>query len=93
MITMLILASIGAVGVGLTAAYSVSRENRRIHFVEKNDISEELDDLEIEVSAGEECLVCGGELDAEDVGAVVKRGTEYRAVCSKRKCLDTYDLE
>lgn len=94
MTLLLISATVGAVGIGLATALTVSNKNeRRIHFVEDNDFSDELDDLDIEVSGSEECMVCGDELESEDVGAVVRKEGEYRAVCGKRTCLDTYDLE
>lgn len=92
MTVQLVLASIGAAGIGLTAAYAQSRNKRRIHFVENNELGDELDNLEIEVDAPEECLVCGDNLDPEDVGAVVRKDDEYKAVCEKQSCLDTYDI-
>lgn len=89
----LVLASVGAAGIGLTAAYANSKNSRRIHFVENSELSDELDNLDIDVGASEKCLVCGAELDSDNVGAVVRQEGEYKAVCDRRKCLDTYDLK
>jgi len=90
---LLILAAFGGVGVGLTAAYTVTNQDRRIHFVEQNDLNDELDDLEINVDSGEHCVVCGDEVEPSNVGAVVRYDDDYRVVCDKFSCLDTYDMK
>lgn len=78
----------------MAAAYGVSRRsNKRIHFVESDNLNDELDELEIEVNESERCAECGREVDPGNVGAIIRQDDEYRVVCEKEKCLDTYDLE
>lgn len=91
--SLLVLAPMIGVGIGLLAAVGVTRRNRRIHFVERDNIESELDDLDVSIGGGETCVECGDELDPGDVGAIVKEEGRYRAVCNKPECLDTYDLE
>lgn len=91
--SLLILAPLLGVGIGAAAAFGVSGRNKRIHFVERGNLDSELDDLEIEVENTEVCVECGDEVDPESVGAIVREGDEYRAICNKETCLDTYDIE
>lgn len=74
-------------------AYGVTHRNRRIHFVERDNLKTELDNLNITLKHAEMCVECGEELEPADVGAVVREDGVYKAVCNKPKCLDTYDIE
>lgn len=89
----LVLAPFIGAGIGMAAAYGVTRASSRIHFVERNNLTEELDNLDIQVGSAETCVVCGDELVPEDVGAIVQEGGDYKAVCNKPTCLDTYDID
>lgn len=89
---MLILAPILGVGIGLTAAYGVTHRQKRIHFVERDNLQTELENLDIEVSGSEVCVECGDELQPDEVGAIIQEDGEYRAICDQPECLDTYDL-
>lgn len=91
--SLLILAPVFGAGIGLTMAYGVTHRNRRIHFVERDNLNRELENLDINVGHAETCIECGDDLDPEDVGAVVRESDEYRVVCNKPTCLDTYDIE
>lgn len=88
-----ILAPLAGVGIGMAAAYGVKRRNRRIHFVEQENLQNELDHFDIDVGPAETCVECGDELEPDDVGAVVRVEGEYKLVCQKPTCLDTYDIE
>lgn len=90
--TFLILAPVVGAGIGLAAAFGVANRKERIHFVKRDNLNAELDDLDIDVGPAETCIVCGDELDPEDVGAIVREDGEYRVVCAKASCLDTYDV-
>lgn len=91
--TFLILAPMVGAGIGLAAAIGVANRERRIHFVKREQLNEELDDLDIDIGPAETCVECGDELEPEDVGAIVRVDGEYRVLCSKPSCLDTYDVE
>lgn len=93
MISLLVLAPLIGIGIGLVAAVGVTRRNRRIHFVERDNLESELDDLDVSIGGAETCVECGDELDPKDVGAIVRKDGEYRVVCNKPACLDTYDVE
>lgn len=95
MTSLLILAPLIAAGMGLTVAAGLSFANRdrRIHFVSKGHLEEELDKFDVEVEDTEHCEVCGDEIESNDVGAVIKDNGDYIFVCKKPTCLDTYDLE
>lgn len=82
-----------AVGIGTAAAYSATHGTKRIHFVERESLNSEIDNLDIEVGHSDTCVVCGDEVDPENVGAIVREDGEYRVVCTKSTCLDTYDIE
>lgn len=91
-----ILAPFLAAGVGMAAAYGVTHSDdfkKRIHFVERDNLSSELEDLEIDIQGMETCEECGDEIPTKDVGAFVRVDGHYKAVCDKPKCLDTYDIE
>lgn len=89
----LILAPLVGAGIGLAAAVGVANKQGRIHFVKRDQLNEELDDLDIHVGPAETCVECGDELGPEDVGAIVQVNGEYQVLCSKPSCLDTYDVE
>lgn len=89
----LVLAPFIGAGIGMAAAYGVTKANRRVHFVERDNLNQELDNLDIQVSPGETCVVCGDELDPDDVGAIVRDEGQYKTVCNKPTCLDTYDID
>jgi hypothetical protein len=93
MSTLLVLASFLGVGIGLAAAYGATHKQRRIHFVERDNLQKELDNLEIDVKRSETCVECGEEIDPDEVGAIVQVDGEYQVVCNKLKCLDSYDLQ
>lgn len=80
------------VGIGTAAAYRVSQGNRRIHFVEEDNLETELAHFDIDVEGAEECVECGDEINPEEIGAIVLEDGEYRVVCDDPVCLDTYDL-
>lgn len=90
----LVLAPVLGAGIGLAAAYGVTQRqrNRRIHFVESDNLEDELDTLDISVGAAETCVECGDEVTPEEVGALIREDGEYRVICNKPTCLDTYDL-
>lgn len=90
--TLLILAPLVGVGIGLASAYQVTRGQKRIHFVEEKNLQSEIDDLDIEVAGSETCGECGDEIEPSEIGAVVRDGEEYVIICDDSKCLDTYDL-
>lgn len=91
--SLLVLAPLAGAGIGLAAAHGVARTDKRIHFVERNNLNEELDDLDIDVGHPERCVECGDEIDPNDVGAIIRENGEYRVICNKSMCLDTYDIE
>jgi predicted ABC-type ATPase len=91
--TLLILAPLLGVGIGSVAAYSYTRENRRIHFVDRDNLNAELNELDIEIGSVETCAVCGDEINPDNVGSIVKIDGDYRVICQKPTCLDTYDVE
>lgn len=91
--SLLILAPFIGFGIGSVAAYSYTRKDRRIHFVDRDNLKTELAELDIEVGSSETCVVCGDEVEPEDVGSIVKTDGEYKVVCQKSTCLDTYDVE
>jgi hypothetical protein len=93
MSSFLILAPFFGAGIGLAAAYGITQKDRRIHFVERDNLNEEVEDLDIEIKSSETCVECGDEVNPENVGALVRDNGEYRVVCDKAKCLDTYDIE
>lgn len=72
------------VGIGMAAAYGVSRANRRIHFVEETNLDTELANLDIDVTGSETCIECGDSIDPDEVGAIVLEDGEYKIVCNKR---------
>jgi len=76
----------------MAAAYSVQQRQRRLHFVERDDLDNELDELGIEVTHDEVCMECGREIESGEVGALVKIDGNYRPICNDSVCLDTYDL-
>jgi len=82
-----------AIGVGAAAGYSATHQNKRIHFVERENLTSELDDLDIELGQSDRCAVCGEEVNPDNVGAIVREEGEYVIVCDKPTCLDTYDVE
>lgn len=88
----LLLGPVLAAGVGGAAAYGVTHRQKRIHFVEEDNLSKELEEFDVSIGQAETCGVCGDEVDSENVGALVRDGDEYRIICDKPKCLDTYDL-
>lgn len=90
--SLLILAPLVGVGIGLATAYGMTHRNRRIHFVERDNLQGEMDNLGIQAERSEACLECTDSLEPEEVGAVVREEGEYRVVCNKPTCLDTYDL-
>lgn len=91
--SLLLLGPLIAAGIGGAAAYGVTHKDKRIHFVEEDNLSEELDKFDISVSQAETCPICNDEVDSENVGAVIRVDDEYRVICDKSTCLDTYDLE
>lgn len=95
MISLQILAPILGVGIGATAAYGATHSdwNRRIHFVKRENLQSEIDELDIEVAAKETCVECQEEISPDEIGAVVRDDGDYRVVCDTTECLDTYDLE
>ncbi|MFP9192993.1 hypothetical protein ACLI4Q_15235 [Natrialbaceae archaeon A-CW1-1] len=88
-----LLPFIGA-GVGMAAAYGVTHRpfNKRIHFVKRENLQSQLDDLDIEVEGSETCLECGRQIQQNNIGAIVQHEGDYKAVCDKTICLDTYDI-
>jgi len=91
--TLLILVPLLGAGIGSAAAFGATRRKRRIHFVEQNELEQELTDLDIEVSHQETCMMCGDDIEPDQIGAVVRDGDEYKVVCDKPRCVDTYDLK
>lgn len=91
--SLLVLGPIIGAGIGMAAGYGVTHQSKRIHFVESEDLDKEMESLDIEVNETETCLVCGDELDSNHVGALVRENGEYRVVCDKTSCMDTYDVE
>ena len=81
-------------GVGLAAAHqkkTKSQHNEKhIHFVEKENLQEELDNLGIEPTATEACNVCGDELQPHEIEEVVATEDGYRAICDEDSCLTEY---
>lgn len=89
----LVLVPLLGAGIGLAAAATVTSQERRIHFVESNSLEEELDKFDINIGKAEHCVECGDEIGPGDVGAVVRNDKgEYKFVCEKSTCLDTYDV-
>lgn len=82
-----------AVGIGTALAYRTTHKNKRIHFVERESLDSELKSFDIEVGQTDSCIVCDDEVNPENIGALVQEGDEYRVVCDKPKCLDTYDIQ
>lgn len=93
MSSLLVLIPALGVGIGLATAYGVTHTDRRIHFVEKENLNEELEDLDIRVGHADTCGECGDEIDPDDVGAIVRNNGEYKVICSRPACLDTYDID
>lgn len=91
----LVLAPIVGVGIGMAAAYGAKHGEleQRIHFASKQTLQEELDELDIELQEGETCEVCGDSISPDEIGTVYLDGGEYRIVCDKQICLDTYDID
>jgi hypothetical protein len=90
-LTLLLVPLIGA-GIGTAAACGATHRNRRIHFVKRENLDQELESLDVDVSNTSACTMCGDEVSPEDVGAVVKDNGDFKIVCDKRSCLDTYDI-
>lgn len=91
-----VLAPFVAAGIGTAAAYGATHREeltKRIHFVQEDNLSSELEDLDIEIDATETCVECGDEIPKDDIGAFVRVDGGYKAVCDKPKCLDTYDID
>lgn len=95
MSSMQILAPIVGAGIGIAAAYGATHKpwKKRVHFVERDNLESELEELDIEISGVETCELCGDEIPVEDIGAIVLDEGEYKIICDKPKCLDTYDVE
>lgn len=89
----LVLAPVLGVGIGIAAAYGVTHRpsNRRIHFVERDNLEEELASLDVSVEDEETCMVCGEAVTAEEVGALVREGGRYRMIHDRPSCLDSYN--
>lgn len=90
----LVLAPLAAAGIGMAAAYGVTHKDweTHLHFVQRSNLEEELEDLEIELEALEVCVECGDTISPEEIGTVFLDEGEYKVVCDKRECLDTYDM-
>jgi|AntDeeMetagen285_2_1112576.scaffolds.fasta_scaffold18479_1 hypothetical protein len=89
----LLLVPLLGLGVGMATAYGVQNRQRRLHFVERDDLDEEIDELGVEVTHDEVCMECGEEIKQGEVGALVKENGHYRPICTNSVCLDTYDLD
>lgn len=89
---MILLLPLVAVGIGTAAAYSATHSKRRIHFVDRGSLDSELENLDIEIDHSDTCVVCNDEVKPENAGAVVREAGEYKLVCDKSTCLDTYDI-
>lgn len=90
----LILAPVLGAGIGLAAAYAATHKpfRKRIHFVKRENLQSELENLDINVEEGERCVDCGERIKPEEIGAVVREGNEYKIVGNKPECLDTYEI-
>lgn len=77
----------------MAAAYGKQHRQRRLHFVERDNLDAEIDDLDIEVSEDEVCAECGRETEQGEVGALIKENGRYKPICNNPVCLDTYDLD
>lgn len=91
-LTLLLVPLIG-VGIGTAAAYGATHRNKRIHFVQRDNLNQELESLDIDVSKTTTCAVCGDEINPEDVGAMVRDNGDFKMVCNKTSCLNTYDIK
>lgn len=90
-----LLAPLVGAGIGAVAAYGATHRplNKRIHFVDRGNLESELDDLDIDVAGAETCAVCEREIQPSEIGAVVREDDDYRVICDRPECLDTYDLQ
>lgn len=90
-----ILVPLAGAGIGMAAAYGATHKpwSKRIHFVERDSLQSELEDLDVDVAGSETCVECGDEIAPDEIGAVVRVDGEYQVVCDKFECLDTYDVE
>ena len=95
MIPIEILVPIIGAGFGMAAAYGATHKplSKRIHFVSRDNLKSELEDLEINIESGETCVECDDEIGTDEIGAVVREKGEYKIVCNNPKCLDTYDVD
>lgn len=90
----IIAGSILGIAVGTAAAYGKKNQEwtKRIHFVERDKLESELDELDIDVDEGETCAECGRSIDPKDIGLVFQHEDQYKVVCDRAECLDTYDI-
>lgn len=93
--SLLLLAPIAGVGIGTVAAYGATHSDlsKRLHFVQRENLESELDDIGVDLGAAETCVECGDEIDPSEIGAVVRIEGEYKVVCDDPECLDTYDVQ
>lgn len=91
----LVLVPFIGVGIGIAAAYGVTHKDRhrRIHFVERENLEEELDSLDITLGGEETCPVCGEEVSPGEVGALVRDNGHYKVIHDRPSCLDSFDLD
>ena len=88
----LIIAGVGVV-IGAASAYGVThREVHQIHFCDSDDLQKELERFKIRIAGNDHCLVCNDEIHPDNVGMVVSRNDKFFEVCSKSKCMNTYDM-
>lgn len=91
--SLLVLAPVIGAGIGTAAGYGTSRRKRRIHFVERKNLNQELERLDVSVDQAERCAVCGDELAPTDVEAIIREDGDYKFVCGKVKCHDIFNFE
>lgn len=94
--TAILLVPMLGLGVGTAAAYGMQQrqreQERRLHFVERDELDDELTEFGIDVSHNEVCAECGRDIEPGDVGALVEDDGHYRPICNDSVCLNTYDL-
>jgi len=90
-----IAGSLLGAAIGTAAAYGATQKewHKRVHFVQRNNLESEIEDLDIEIKEGETCTECGASIEPEEIGLVYREDGEYKTVCNREECLDTYDLD
>ena len=93
--SLVFLAPLFGAGMGMAAAYGTTHSpmNKRIHFVERDNLESELEEFDVDFEETEVCGECGSRISPDEIGTIVKTDGDYKVICDDPECLDTYDVQ